>query len=76
MQALNVSGSHIHYSAALRKMEGGHRPRLHSRSTPPGDLIVLNDADPFLATNTIRGYRLYVRDAYQADSSCDAPATW
>jgi len=31
------------------------------------DLISLTEADPFLAANIIRGERLYVRDAYQAD---------
>jgi len=31
------------------------------------DLVVLNDADPFLAANVIRGERLYARDEYAAD---------
>ncbi len=31
------------------------------------DLVILNDADPFLAANAIRGYRLYARDSYLAD---------
>jgi predicted nucleotidyltransferase len=31
------------------------------------DLIVLPEADPFLAANVIRGERLYCRDAYAAD---------
>jgi uncharacterized protein len=31
------------------------------------DLVVLPDADPFLAVNIIRGERLYEKDTYQAD---------
>lgn len=31
------------------------------------DLVVLPEADPFLAANVIRGERLYERDSYQAD---------
>ena len=31
------------------------------------DLVVLNDADPFLAANVVRGERLYARDTYEAD---------
>ena len=31
------------------------------------DLVVLSDADPFLAANIVRGERLYARDTYQAD---------
>jgi hypothetical protein len=31
------------------------------------DLVVLPDADPFLAANIIRGERLYARDSYLAD---------
>lgn len=31
------------------------------------DLIVLPEADPFLAANIIRGERLYCSDAYLAD---------
>lgn len=31
------------------------------------DLVVLSDCDPFLAANTIRGERLFARDAYRAD---------
>ena len=31
------------------------------------DLVILSDADPFLAANIIRGERLYARDSYQAD---------
>ena len=31
------------------------------------DLIVLPEADPFLAANVIRGERLYCRDTYAAD---------
>lgn len=31
------------------------------------DLVILNDANPFLAANAIRGYRLYVQDSYEAD---------
>ncbi|MFZ5818368.1 MAG: nucleotidyltransferase domain-containing protein [Chloroflexota bacterium] len=34
---------------------------------PRVDLVILNDADPFLAANAIRGYRLYARDSYLAD---------
>jgi predicted nucleotidyltransferase len=33
----------------------------------PVDLVTLNDADPFLAANVIRGERLYVHDPYEAD---------
>ena len=31
------------------------------------DLVVLSEADPFLAANIIRGERLYARDNYLAD---------
>jgi hypothetical protein len=31
------------------------------------DLVVLQEADPFLAVEIIRGERLYVRDEYEAD---------
>ncbi len=31
------------------------------------DLIVLPEADPFLAANVVRGERLYERDVYRAD---------
>lgn len=31
------------------------------------DLVCLDDADPFLAANVIRGERLYARDTYAAD---------
>jgi len=31
------------------------------------DLVLLSEADPFLAANIVRGERLYVRDTYQAD---------
>jgi predicted nucleotidyltransferase len=31
------------------------------------DLVCLDEADPFLAANIIRGERLYARDAYRAD---------
>ncbi len=34
---------------------------------PRVDLIILNDADPFLAANAIRGNRLYARDEVEAD---------
>ena len=34
---------------------------------PLVDLLMLHDADPFLAVNAIRGERLYVRDSYEAD---------
>ena len=31
------------------------------------DLVVLGEADPFVAANVIRGERLYCRDEYEAD---------
>jgi len=31
------------------------------------DLVILSEADPFLAANIIRGERLYAHDSYQAD---------
>lgn len=31
------------------------------------DLVCLDDVDPFLAANVIRGERLYARDTYRAD---------
>ena len=31
------------------------------------DLVLLSDADPFLAANIVRGERLCARDTYQAD---------
>jgi predicted nucleotidyltransferase len=31
------------------------------------DLVCLDEADPFLAVNVIRGERLYARDTYRAD---------
>jgi predicted nucleotidyltransferase len=31
------------------------------------DLVILSDADPFLAANIIRGERLYAKDEYLAD---------
>jgi predicted nucleotidyltransferase len=34
---------------------------------PRVDLIVLNEADPFLAAEVIRGERLFARDSYEAD---------
>jgi hypothetical protein len=34
---------------------------------PRVDLIVLNEADPFVAVEAIRGERLFARDAYEAD---------
>jgi hypothetical protein len=34
---------------------------------PRMDLVVLNNADPFLAANAVRGNRLYASDPYQAD---------
>lgn len=34
---------------------------------PRVDLVVLPDADPFLAANIIRGERLYTNDEYMAD---------
>lgn len=36
-------------------------------AAPRVDLVMLTEADPFLAANAIRGNRLYARDAYQAD---------
>jgi predicted nucleotidyltransferase len=33
----------------------------------PVDLVSLNDADPFLAANIIRGERLFAQDEYLAD---------
>ena len=34
---------------------------------PRVDLLALDEADPFLAANVIRGERLYARDSYEAD---------
>lgn len=34
---------------------------------PCVDLVVLNEADPFVATEVIRGERLFARDSYEAD---------
>ncbi len=34
---------------------------------PRVDLVVLNEADPFLAVEVIRGERLFARDSYEAD---------
>ena len=34
---------------------------------PRVDLVVLPEADPFLAANVIRGERVYAKDDYQAD---------
>lgn len=31
------------------------------------DLVILPEADPFLAANVVRGERLYIRDEYQVD---------
>jgi predicted nucleotidyltransferase len=31
------------------------------------DLVVLSEADPFLAANVVRGARLFARDEYEAD---------
>lgn len=31
------------------------------------DLVILPEADPFLAANIVRGERIYVRDPHQAD---------
>jgi predicted nucleotidyltransferase len=31
------------------------------------DLLILNDADPFVAANAIRGNRLYASDSYEVD---------
>ena len=34
---------------------------------PRVDLVVLNEADPFVAAEVIRGERLFARDSYEAD---------
>jgi len=34
---------------------------------PRVDLVVLNEADPFVAAEIIRGERLFARDAHEAD---------
>ncbi len=34
---------------------------------PRVDLVMLAEADPFLAANVVRGERLYARDTYLAD---------
>jgi predicted nucleotidyltransferase len=34
---------------------------------PRVDLVVLNEADPFVAAEVIRGERLFARDTYEAD---------
>lgn len=47
----------VDFSIALEKLLGVERV----------DLVVLNEADPFLAANAIRGYRFYARDDYIAD---------
>jgi predicted nucleotidyltransferase len=36
-------------------------------SVPRIDLVVLTEADPFLATNIIRGERAYAKSEYEAD---------
>jgi predicted nucleotidyltransferase len=36
-------------------------------AAPRVDLVVLDEADPFLAANVIRGERLYAADSYVAD---------
>ena len=36
-------------------------------AVPRVDLVVLPEADPFLAASVIRGERVYARDDYQAD---------
>jgi predicted nucleotidyltransferase len=36
-------------------------------AVPRVDLVVLPEADPFLAANVIRGERVYAKDDYQAD---------
>jgi predicted nucleotidyltransferase len=36
-------------------------------AVPRVDLVVLLEADPFLAANIIRGERVYAKDDYQAD---------
>ena len=35
---------------------------------PRADLVVIPEADPFLAVNIIRGERLFCRDPYRADN--------
>lgn len=35
---------------------------------PRADLVVIPEADPFLAANIIRGERLFCRDPYRADN--------
>ncbi len=47
----------VHLAQALEKMMGCMRV----------DLVVLQEADPFLAVEIIRGERLYTRDEYEAD---------
>jgi len=34
---------------------------------PRVDLVLLHEADPFLAANIVRGERLYVKDEHDAD---------
>ena len=34
---------------------------------PRVDLVILNDADPFVAANAIRGNRLFASNSYEAD---------
>lgn len=34
---------------------------------PRVDLVVLNEADPFLAAEVVRGERLFARDSHEAD---------
>jgi predicted nucleotidyltransferase len=47
----------VHFAQALEELFDAARV----------DLIMLTDADPFLAANAIRGNRLYANDAYLAD---------
>jgi len=45
-------------AVALEKLMGVHRV----------DLVLLAQADPFLAVNIIRGERVFCRDEYEADT--------
>ena len=47
----------VHLALALEDLFGRSRV----------DLVVLNEADPFLAVEVIRGERLFARDEYEAD---------
>ncbi len=47
----------VHLSMALEDLFSIHRV----------DLVVISEADPFLAANIVRGERLYCKDEYEAD---------